>query len=84
MVFGKITGSRACAREPVNHELGEKKMKKSEKIEIISYVLVIMAIFTLIQSPLLNGVGVIMAIRMLFRLKSIYGNEKPTLPGTEI
>jgi hypothetical protein len=55
-------------------------MKRNEKLEIIGYVLAIMAIFTLVQSPLLNVIGVIMAIRMIFRLKSIYGNEKTTSP----
>lgn len=61
--------------------LGEKRnnrMKRTEKIEIIGYALVIMVIFTLVQSPLLNAVGVIMALRMLFRMKSIYNAEKPT------
>jgi hypothetical protein len=50
-------------------------MNKSEKFEIIGYALVIMAIFTLVQSPLLNAIGVVMAIRMLFRLKTIYSKE---------
>jgi len=50
-------------------------MKKSEKIEIVGYALAIITIFTLIQSPLLNAIGVVMAVRMLFRLKSIYSKE---------
>jgi len=50
-------------------------MNKSEKFELIGYALAIMAIFTLVQSPLLNAIGVVMAISMLFRLKTIYGKE---------
>jgi len=50
-------------------------MKKLEKIEIIGYALAILTIFTLIQSPLLNAIGVVMAVRILFRLKTIYSRE---------
>jgi len=67
------------ARELLNKELCEKRndcMNKSEKIEIIGYVLAIITIFTLIQLPLLNAIGVVMAVRMLFRLKTIY-SERP-------
>ncbi len=49
-----------------------RSMKKAEKIEIIGYALGAIAIFTLIQSPLLNAIGVFMTIRMLWRLKVIY------------
>jgi len=55
-------------------------MNRNEKLEIIGYVLAIMAICTLVQSPLLNVIGVIMAIRMIFRLKSIYSKEKTNNP----
>jgi hypothetical protein len=67
-----------CA-PPVRLEtLSDKRndcMKKSEKIEIAGYALAIITIFTLIQSPLLNAIGVVMAVRMLFRLKTIYSKE---------
>jgi len=50
-------------------------MKRPEKKEIIGYVLAIMTIFILAQSPLLNAVAIVMAVRMLFRLKAIYSKD---------
>ena len=53
-------------------------MERSEKIEIIAYALTILAIFTLVQSPMLNAIGVFMVFRLLFRLKNIY--KRPSGP----
>ncbi len=44
-------------------------MSKSERLEIICYVLGILAIFTLVQSPMLYAIGIVMAISMFFRLR---------------
>jgi len=51
-------------------------MNKSERLEIICYVLGILAIFTLVQSPMLNAIGIVMAIRMIFRLRAISAKNK--------
>lgn len=50
-------------------------MKTTEKLEITAYALGAIAIFTLVQSPVLNVIAVLMAIRMLFRLKALTGKK---------
>lgn len=52
-------------------------MNKNEKVKIIGCALGITAIFSLVQSTLLNCIGVLMVLRMLLVLKD--GGAKPCL-----
>jgi len=54
-------------------------MKKSEKFEIICSALAIFAILALFQSALLNIIALVIAVRMLIKLKG--GNFNPTVPS---
>jgi len=74
ILFGKITGSRARAR---GRSTSSYIMKNYEKYKTVGCALGIMAIFSLVQSTLLNCIGVLMALRILFGLRD--GGAKPCL-----
>ena len=59
-------------------------MKISEKVEIVITTLAIIAIFTLLQSPLLNALSIIMAARLLYKFGQVKQLTADTVYSTVV